>query len=212
MATGEKAAGRLGRHAALPRGRAVVGGLLIAASALGVFVAHDAATNTDQHRWLVATSDIAMGDRIEAGDLGLAPMQLAQDTAARAFDDGDDVVGRVASQAIGVGELVQRSAVGRTDAGGGIARRLAIPLPLPRALGGDLRSGDHVDVVAASRDAAAVIARHAMVAGVASAGSGLGGSDAAMVTLVVDDEATAAQVLAASARDEVALIAAAKAP
>jgi len=63
MATGEQSAGRIGVRASLPRGRAVVGGLLIATAAMGVFLAHDAATRTDQRRWVVARSDIAMGQR-----------------------------------------------------------------------------------------------------------------------------------------------------
>lgn len=207
MATGEQSAGRIGVRASLPRGRAVVGGLLIATAAMGVFLAHDAATRTDQRRWVVARSDIAMGQRIEAGDLGLAPMQLAVDTAAHAFGEGDAVVGRTAAQPIAAGELVQHSALGRATAGDGPQRRLTVALPLARALGGDLRNGDHVDVVAASRDAASVVARHAMVAGVETASRSIGASGDVAVNLVVDDEATATEVLAAAARDEVALIA-----
>lgn len=211
MSTGEHA-GRLGRKASLPRGRAVLGGLLVALSAVGLLMAHNAATRTDDSRWLVATSDIALGERIEAGDLGLAPMQLAETTRRRAFRDGDDVVGRTATATIEAGDLIQRSDIGRTEPASGPARRLTVALPTANALGGDIGPGDRVTILAADSEGAVVVAQHAMVRAVSSPRSGLGSDDELEVTVVVADEATAAAVLAAAARDAVALIGAAEFP
>lgn len=210
MSSRERVTGRLGARSALPRGRAVVGGLLIAATAVGVLLAHDAAVSTDRRQWLVATQPIAVGQRIEPEALGFASMDLPAATSARAFSDGDAVVGKVAAQPIAPGELLQRSAVGRSRSDGP-ARRLTLAVTSAQALGGDLRSGDRVDVVAASRDSAAVIARDAMVRSISAPERGLGGAGKVSLTIVVADEATAADVLAAAARDEVALIAASEA-
>ena len=205
MATGEQAAGVLGVRSALPRGRAVLGGLLVALSAVGLMMAHGAATRTDRRTWLVATADIAQGEEIEAAALGLAPMELADATARRAYGNGDDVVGRVATSAIHAGDLIQRGHVSRDEPDSGPRRRLTVAMSGARALGGDLRPGDRVEVVAANAEGSSVIAR-AMVSAVTAPRSGLGAGDELSVTLVVDDEATAGTVLAASARDEVALI------
>ena len=102
----ERPGRRLGTRAALPRGRAVVGALLIAASAIGLLLAHRAATTPDRQHWLVATDDIELGQRIDADDLALAPMELAAATADRAFSSGDDVVGHLARTPLTAGDLV----------------------------------------------------------------------------------------------------------
>ena len=49
------------------------------------------------------------GHVVIAADLGVAPMRLPGSTADQAFTDPDDLIGTRALQAIGDGELIQRS-------------------------------------------------------------------------------------------------------
>ena len=197
--------------ARLPRGRAVLGGLLVATSAVLLLVAHDAVTRRDQRHWLVATGDIPVGHRIAAGDLGLAAMDLGSLTSRHAFEDPDRVVGQVARQPIGSGELVQASAIGPTSAPTGTGRRLTLELTPSQALDGALASGDRVDLVGTGDDAGStkVIAPGATVLHVGSRDDSLGSSDKLRVSLTVADEAAATAVIDGAVHGNVSLIAAA---
>lgn len=206
---GAERAGRLGVPP-LPRGRAVAGGALVALSAVGLLAAHRAATTSDLHSYLVVRDAVVAGERIDAADLALAPMDLDPSTAPRAFRSGDLVVGRTARTDLVPGELVQRSDVGR-PAATGPARRLGLLLPPERALGGDVDDGDRIDVVRASAEDAVVVAAGALVRAVATEPGTLGSSADVRLTIVVADETQAAAVLSAAAAGEVALTAAAPA-
>jgi hypothetical protein len=185
--------------------------VLVAASAVGLVVAHQAATRPDEQLWLVATHDIAFGERISSDDLALAPMHLYPATAARAFRGGDGVVGRIARSPIASGDLVQRGAVQATTTPSGPARRLALELSPAQALDGALVPGDRVDVLgtADTTDETTPLATGAVVASVSRPDGGLGASDTVRLALVVPDAATAEAIVGASLRGDVSLIAAA---
>jgi hypothetical protein len=201
----------LGGRTALPRGRAVLGAVLVAASAVGLLLAHQAATRPHQQLWLVATHDIRFGERISADDLALAPMHLYSATAGRAFHDGDGVVGRIARTPIASGDLIQRGAVAPSVAPTGAARRLALELSPAQALDGALVPGDRVDVLgtADSTEETTPLATGAVVASVSEPDGGLGSTDTVRLTLVVPDATTAQAIVGASLRGDVSLIAAA---
>ena len=58
-ATGQNGGGRpLRRRRALPGGRAVVGGFLIALAAVGIFAAYTGATSDGRQRFVVARNDL----------------------------------------------------------------------------------------------------------------------------------------------------------
>ena len=213
-APGSEASGRRsvrGGATSLPRGRAVVGGLLVAMSAVALLVAHDAATQQDQRHWLVARSDIQIGHRVTAEDLGLAPMDLGTLASQHAFDDPGRVIGRVARHTIASGELVQASAIGAPGVGSGPGRRLTLELTPAQALDGVLAPGDPVDVVGTGDDAGstAVIAADATVLEVGHRDESLGSTDRVRISIVVADEKTATAVIDAAAHGNVSLIAAA---
>ena len=65
---------RLRQAVQLPTGRAIVGGLLVAVSGLGIFAAHRAATVPDSTNWLIVRRPVAAGATISVDDLALAPM------------------------------------------------------------------------------------------------------------------------------------------
>lgn len=137
-----------GRRAALPNGRAVVGGLLVAAAAVGTYAAWASADDPPATRFAIATRDVAVGEVLDASDLELVAMD-AHPTVARAAFEGDDaglLVGQVAVAPLRRGDLVQRSAVVVPEAADG-ARQLSFPIDVSAALAGTLEIGERVDVL-----------------------------------------------------------------
>jgi Flp pilus assembly protein CpaB len=137
-----------GRRAALPNGRAVVGGLLVATAAVGTYAAWASADDAPTTRYAVATRDVAVGEVLEAADLELVPMDAPSSIAAASFEDDDAslLVGQVTVAPLRRGDLVQRSAVVvPEDAGGG--RQLSFPIDVSAALAGTLEVGERVDVL-----------------------------------------------------------------
>jgi Flp pilus assembly protein CpaB len=132
------------RHTTLPGGRAVVGGFLVALAATAVFAAYTRATTTPEQRFVVARHTLAPGHHVTSADLALAPMRVPNGIAFRSVRPliGSTVVGP-----IGARELVQPSSLlaGRGHPG---RRQLSIPIDSSRAVSGDLRPGDRVDVAA----------------------------------------------------------------
>lgn len=136
------------RRTPLPTSRAVVGGFLVALSALGIFTAYSRAAAGPGHRFVVAQQDIAAGDRLTADDLVLLPMELPSvvvDTAV--FPAEDDLIGSIAVAPIRRGELVQAGAVVRAPSAPG-ELELSFSVDVARALAGTLQPGDRVDVLA----------------------------------------------------------------
>lgn len=132
------------RRTGLPAGRAVVGGFLVALAATGVFAAYTNATTQPEERFVVAKRVLAPGTRLARGDLELAPMRLHTSIGFRQIDA---LVGATTLGPVGRGELLQPTAVlaSRSRAP---ERELSIPIESARAVSGDLRAGDRVDVAA----------------------------------------------------------------
>lgn len=138
----------LKRRGALPTGRAVVGGFLVALSALGIFTAYSRAAAGPSERFLVARHDIAAGARLTPDDLVLLPMDLPEVVVSSAvFSDKRAVVGATAVGPIRGGELVQAGDVVNTRSGPD-ELELSFSIESARALAGTLRAGEHVDVFA----------------------------------------------------------------
>ncbi|TML58120.1 MAG: hypothetical protein E6G17_12765, partial [Actinobacteria bacterium] len=64
------------RRRSLPSGRALVGGLLVAIAAVGVFGAWLSATAAPTSSYVVARHDIAPGHRVTRADLALVRLHL----------------------------------------------------------------------------------------------------------------------------------------
>lgn len=142
------------RTRGLPGGRVVVGSLLIAASAVGVFAAYLGATAAPTTRYLVATVDVTPGTRLADADVldagfDAVAMDLPADVADRAIavEDAAGLVGQRIVAPLAAGELLTRTAV---VADGGVADAHTVSFPVPRAaaLDGALRVGERIDVLA----------------------------------------------------------------
>src|SRR5688500_15969628 len=73
------------RRRGLPGSRAVVGGLLVATAAVGLFAAASTSGQGPRQTYVVARHELNAGTRLAATDLELVPMELAPSLRARAF-------------------------------------------------------------------------------------------------------------------------------
>jgi Flp pilus assembly protein CpaB len=197
------------RRQPLPSGRAVVGGFLVAASALGIFATWSRATAGPTERFAVATHQLAIGHRIEATDLALQPMDLPATVASSAFSNARLLVGSTVVGPVGKGELVQAgdvvdSSSAPTDF------EVSFAVERSRAVGGSLRAGEFVDVLAtfgAGGDTyTTAVVVGARVVAMDDRSGGLGASDDRTVTLAVPTATDARAVTHAVNAGEVVLV------
>ena len=180
----------LRRRRGLPGGRAVVGGLLVAASAVGLFAAYAQASARHKTSYVVARHSLAPGTRLSASDLTVSAMDLPHEVRSRVFRRVSDVAGSTLVAPLEAGELVQASAVVATRPGG--APRV-VSFPIERARLGPLTAGERADVVATFGTGAdaftTVVLSQALVVGVDRSKSALGDTGSVVLTVGVDDPA-----------------------
>lgn len=176
------------RRRALPAGRAVVGGFLVAASAVGVFATWRAAAGGPTERYVVVTHDIAPGERIARRDLALVALDLPAAQRRVAFTDLGVLVGATALSALVDGQLVQSSEVAK-PVGAPERAQVSLRIDPGAAVGGDLRPGDTVDVVATytagGEPETSTIGRGALVVKVLTDDQRVGSAGAIVVVLAV---------------------------
>jgi Flp pilus assembly protein CpaB len=182
---------RVAGRSGLPGGRAVVGGLLVAASAVGTYAAHGAATGGPSTTYVVAVHDVAPGRTLTLDDLATVAIELPGGQRAVSFTDRDVLAGAVTLGAMRAGQLVQSSDVARTSSGRGLVE-LSVPVEPGRAMNGErryLRGGDRVDVVATStsggKAVTTTVATSAEVVEVLDPRRGIGGGSTLTVVLAV---------------------------
>jgi Flp pilus assembly protein CpaB len=140
-------AGRVRRPRRLPGGRAVVGGLLVGTAAVGTFAAWSSAAAGPSAAYVTVARDVRAGERLERADLRLVALDLPEAQRSGVFDDAGVLDGAVALAPLGAGELVQSSAVARPAGGTGTAQ-VSFAVPPSDALGGRMKPGERVDILA----------------------------------------------------------------
>jgi Flp pilus assembly protein CpaB len=182
-----------------------VGGLLVTVAAVLVFAGYAGAQASPTTEVVVASGDLDPGDRITAADVELRTTDVGDDLSARAFDSVDELVGAVVLAPLAEGDLVQGSAV--RVAGSGAAQaalpQFSFPVDRDRALNGELRAGELVDILATfgtgSSATTEVLAHRARVLAVQSAGSGsLGSSGRIVLTVALASDDVVVEVAHAS--------------
>jgi len=206
------------RRRPLPGGRAVFGGFLVAVAAVGIFAAYTSATTDARIPYVVASHDLALGERLTAADLSDAPMQLPPSLAhGRAYTRADvgRLVGAVVVAPVGRGELVQASSVVESS-GFPPDHQISFPIDPARAVGGRLRSGEAVDVLATYGTGAdaytVVVVGGARVVTTADGGGALSGRAGEVVTLSLTTSSDALAVAHAVDAGQVMLVRATGAP
>ena len=184
----------LHRARGLPGGRAVVGGFLVAASAVGVFAAYTAASSGPDTSYVVVDVDVPAGERITADQLSLVPLELPDAQRQVAFTDLDLLDGATALSSMTAGQLVQSGDVAK-PAGGPRRAQISLAVDPGNALGGDpslLGDGDRVAVIATytagGTATTSTVSRDALVVRVLGGDDRVGGAGGLTVVLAVPPE------------------------
>ena len=167
--------------------RSVLGGFLVALAGVLTWTTIHSAGRPPRRDIVVATRTIAPGERIDATSVSVRTVSIDADLAAHDFSSTTQLIDGVALAPIAEGEAVARSAV-LADPAGEQLRQFSFPVDRERALNGDLRAGERVDVMAtfgsSSESTTIVIARDALVLRVTEQRSGsLAASGKLIVTL-----------------------------
>ncbi|HEX3620871.1 MAG TPA: SAF domain-containing protein [Acidimicrobiales bacterium] len=211
---GNRPAHTVRRRRGLPGSRAVVGGLLVAAAAVGLFAAASRGTAGPAHAYVVARHELAAGARLQASDLTVAPMELTPELRARAFESTQPLVGATLVAPLGAGELVQVSAV-VARVGDAASRELSFTLERGR-VGAGIKLGERADLLATygtGNDAfTQVVVRQALLVGIDRPRTTAGDSGPATVTVSVDDPNDALALAHAIQLGKITLVRATGAP
>jgi hypothetical protein len=177
------------RRRGLPGSRAVVGGLLVAAAAVGMFAAASSSGAGRTRSYVVARHELAPGTRLQAGDLELAAMELPPTSQGRVFTSSEPLLGATLVAPLGAGELVQSSAV-VARAGDTASRELSFTVERGRLSPG-VKQGERADLLAtygSGTDAYTVaVVRQAHIVGLERPRTSTGENGPATVTVAVED-------------------------
>ncbi len=173
----------------------MLGGVLMAVAAVGVFVAYDQASQRPTDAVMVAARTIRVGDVLEADDLRAVEVDLPDAADGSTFTHAEALIGRVALGPIGDGEIVQAGSV--TDqAEVGSLHEVAVTLPRQQIAVGRLKPGERVDVFVTYDERTATVVRGAEVVEIEIDGEGTltANREIALVVAVPSGEAVAAVV------------------
>jgi Flp pilus assembly protein CpaB len=135
----------------LPGGRAIVGGLLVALAAVGAIVLSTSGSGPAVVDVVVAGVEISPGTRLSADVLRVESLALPAELLEGTFDDPEELAGTVSKSSLSPGELLQHGDVVEATAAQRAAapsREFSLHLDADRVGGGQLESGDRIDVVA----------------------------------------------------------------
>jgi Flp pilus assembly protein CpaB len=211
-AGGDAHARTVRRRKGLPGSRAVVGGLLVAASAVGLFAAASRSSDGPTESFVVAREELAAGTRLEASHLALLPMELAPEVRARVFDRADPLLGTTLVAPLAAGELVQASAV-VARRGDSASRELSFTIERGR-LGAGVKQGERADLLATygtgNEAFTAVVVRQALLVSIERARTGESGPTT--VTVAVEEAADALALAHALQLGKITMVRATGAP
>lgn len=186
------------RRPTRPSGRALVGGLLVAGAALGSLLVATAGTGPAEVPVVVADGTIEVGDPLGTANLRVAQMALPAELVDGTYDDPTALAGTVARSRLDDGELLQSGDVIESTSAqraAAPAREFALRLDTDRVVAGRLEAGDAVDVIATygtGADAVTVVVLHdSAVLSVQSNDDALGSARTILLTLALDDRASA---------------------
>lgn len=133
----------------LPNGRAVVGGFLVAAGAIGVFSAYQGASQANMHAYVTARNDLEAGELVTRSDLVTIELNLPKALRQLAVTSPEALIGSTTLAPVSRGQLIWRGGVVKPDGSPQLAQ-ISIPVQPANALGGRLLPGERVDVLLAS--------------------------------------------------------------
>ena len=202
-----------------PGTRATAGGLLVAIAGLGLFAAFQQTNNPPDTLYVVARTNIAPGTVLTADLIGAQRIELPSTVADAAFGSSAEalVLGSVTIEAIGAGELVQRSDI---RAGDGTATltpfEMSFRIDADRAVDGSLRPGERIDVLATLGTCASapteVVEHNVLITNISrSADSSLAG-ERQVITVALDRTEQVVAITSAADKGKLTLIRANRTP
>lgn len=178
----------------LPTGRAVVGGLLVALASLSLFWVWQQASTPPTTTFVVADRDLAVGETLTAQDLRVIRAELPDDVAERVIQSPEVLSGAITLAPLASGEFVQVSSVlganSRRDSQAG--HELSFAISRNRAVGGRLRAGETVDVLAtygSTNSETRWVVRDVTVTRTQDLGTSLGSNGTVELTVVLSEPA-----------------------
>jgi len=196
------------RRGGLPGGRAVVGAFLVTVAAVGLFAAFLTASAGPRTRYVVATRDVPVNTQLTAADLALVAVDLPPGQRARAFTDVAVLEGATVLGPLRRDDLVQASDVVAVAPEDG--EQVSFAVPADRAVGGRLRAGERVDLLAtygSGTDAFTLaVVRDAQVLDVSDEESGLADDSARVLTIGVPAAQDSLRVVNAVTAAEVTVV------
>jgi len=194
----------------MPGSRALIGGLLVTVAAVATFVVATGATTDNRATYVVAAHDIAPGEQLKPGDMRPVRLALPAEVGGHAVTSS---VGAAGAQVLGplrAGELIQKGNIRpATD----IQNRpeISFALPAARAVGGDIRSGESVDILVTDKADATTPARTVVAGAVVlridrGSSSSLGRNGEMTITVAVNDRQAASAVVGAVDQGQVTLV------
>lgn len=185
--------------------------LVLAAGVLGATATLAALRAADARvEVVVARSDLAVGDRIGADDLGTEEVRADDALLARLVPaaDAPDLVGQVVAANLGRGDPILAAQL-RTVAAPDGGRAMSFAIDASRAVGGAIEVGDRVDIVAVDRDGAvgyALVDAEVLDRRRADDGAPIRGGDSELTLTVGVDGEGARRLAAALAAGDVTVV------
>lgn len=177
------------RPRGLPGGRAMVGGLLVAVSGIGLFAAASTPDPAPEHSYAVAARDLSAGARLVPGDLDLLAIDLPDEVRARAFDNRGHLADTTLLGPVMAGELVQAGNVVAKPSDAA-SRELTLSFDGGR-VAGELSEGERIDLLATfgtgDDSHTEIVGRGVLVVGIDRASAGLGNSNPTVITVGIPD-------------------------
>ncbi|MDH3756170.1 MAG: SAF domain-containing protein [Acidimicrobiia bacterium] len=218
---GLPAANTIARRRGLPTGRAVLGALLVAVAAIGLFVAYREAVGEPDTDYVILEAAVEPGERITAADVRIEAIDLPPEVGATAFTSIDQVVGAVAITPLASETIVPRDNVLLLAPGEEPEsppwREMSFGIGIDHAVDGRLRPGERIDMIATystqSEAETVVVFRDAPVLRVSEGEGGvLSSTDGLVITVaLVDPAEVLATINAVDDADEITVIRATKA-
>lgn len=199
---------RLRPRRGLPGGRAVVGGLLVAVAAVGIFAAVSGAGRGPSTRYYVAADDLAAGTVLTSGDLEPVAIEVPERLRDRVFTDPDALIGAVVVGPLSEGELIQAGGLASgTDAE---VPTFSVSLARADANAGELSRGDFVQVLAtygADTSATTItLSTDARIVSISDGEDSIAASGQVVVRLQVPDAQQRAAIVNATVAGRLSLI------
>lgn len=192
------------RRRSVPSGRAAAGGALVAVSMLASFSLWSRDRHHSVRTVVAAARSVPAGATLRAADLATLRVTLPGPLDDQLVLDPASAVGKVISTSLERGDVIASSMI-RSATSGDAVHEVSLKLDPDRRLGGELRVGDRVSVVATTGPCTAVIASDAKVRSVGTVGSSLGAPSAVVVGLLLPTSADVVAVVHAARTGEVTL-------